>query len=61
VFLGLNGLVVKSHGGADATGFAAAIEVAVRLAQSHYREEIARNLTRLASAEAAPAAQQDAR
>jgi glycerol-3-phosphate acyltransferase PlsX len=27
VFLGLNGLVIKSHGGADAEGFAAAIEV----------------------------------
>ena len=27
VFLGLNGIVIKSHGGADAEGFAAAIEV----------------------------------
>ena len=27
VFLGLNGIVVKSHGGTDAEGFAAAIEV----------------------------------
>jgi glycerol-3-phosphate acyltransferase PlsX len=63
VFLGLNGLVVKSHGGADARGFAAAIEVGYRMAQSHYREEIARNLARLASASEAPApaAQQDAR
>jgi glycerol-3-phosphate acyltransferase PlsX len=58
VFLGLNGLVVKSHGGADAKSFAAAIEVAARMAQSHYREEIAANLARLASTEA-PAAQQD--
>jgi glycerol-3-phosphate acyltransferase PlsX len=59
VFLGLNGLVVKSHGGADANGFAAAVDVAARLAKSHYREEIALNLARLASAGAA-AAQQDA-
>jgi glycerol-3-phosphate acyltransferase PlsX len=61
VFLGLNGVVVKSHGGADARGFAAAIDVAARLARSHYREEIASNIARLAAAEApAPAAQQDA-
>ena len=27
VFLGLNGIVIKSHGGADAEGFAAAIDI----------------------------------
>jgi glycerol-3-phosphate acyltransferase PlsX len=27
VFLGLNGIVIKSHGGSDAEGFAAAIEL----------------------------------
>ena len=27
VFLGLNGVVIKSHGGADAEGFAAAIDM----------------------------------
>ena len=27
VLLGLNGIVIKSHGGADAEGFAAAIEL----------------------------------
>ncbi|MEJ0058991.1 MAG: phosphate acyltransferase PlsX [Terricaulis sp.] len=52
VFLGLNGVVVKSHGGATGRGFAAAIEVAARLAKSHYRDEIALNLARLARAEA---------
>ena len=26
IFLGLNGIVVKSHGGTDATGFACAID-----------------------------------
>jgi glycerol-3-phosphate acyltransferase PlsX len=57
VFLGLNGLVVKSHGGANGPGFASAIEVAAKLASSHYREEIARNLERLAQAEAAARAQ----
>ena len=34
--LGLNGMVVKSHGGADARGFATAIKVAVDLAASGY-------------------------
>ncbi len=55
LFLGLNGLVVKSHGGANASGFAAAIGVAEKMARSHYREEIARNLSRLARAPAAAA------
>jgi phosphate acyltransferase len=47
VFLGLNGLVVKSHGGTDGAGFANAIDVAVRMARSHFREEVALNLARL--------------
>lgn len=52
LFLGLNGLVVKSHGGANGRGFAAAIGVAEKMARSHYREEIARNLERLSRAPA---------
>jgi glycerol-3-phosphate acyltransferase PlsX len=56
LFLGLNGLVVKSHGGANGRGFAAAIGVAEKLARSHYREEIARNIERLARAPAAASA-----
>ena len=56
VFLGLNGVVVKSHGGTDGRGFAAAIDVAVQMARSHFREEIARNLARLNAAEKALAA-----
>lgn len=50
LFLGLNGLVVKSHGSANGSGFAAAIGVAEKLARSHYREEIASNLARLSRA-----------
>jgi len=50
LFLGLNGLVVKSHGSANGRGYAAAIGVAEKLARSHYREEIARNIARLAQA-----------
>lgn len=48
--LGLNGIVVKSHGGADARGFANAVAVAADLAQSDFSSEIDRNLKRLAAA-----------
>ena len=41
VFLGLNGTVVKSHGSADATGVAAAIKLAVQLAENNFSEKIA--------------------
>jgi glycerol-3-phosphate acyltransferase PlsX len=34
LFLGLNGIVVKSHGGTDALGFAAAIDLAIEMAES---------------------------
>jgi glycerol-3-phosphate acyltransferase PlsX len=50
VFLGVNGIVVKSHGGTDGPGFAAAIDMAVRMARSHFRDEVVRNLERLAAA-----------
>jgi glycerol-3-phosphate acyltransferase PlsX len=40
VFLGLNGIVVKSHGGADATGFAAALDLATDLAGSDLSAKI---------------------
>jgi glycerol-3-phosphate acyltransferase PlsX len=48
--LGLNGVVVKSHGGADARGFANAIVVAADLAASDYAEHIAANMQRLSAA-----------
>jgi glycerol-3-phosphate acyltransferase PlsX len=51
--LGLNGIVVKSHGGADASGFFSAIRVAADLARSDFIAEIDRNLKRL-TAVAAP-------
>lgn len=41
VFLGLNGIVVKSHGGADAKGVANAIHVALRLVQNDIARQIA--------------------
>jgi phosphate acyltransferase len=51
-FLGLNGIVVKSHGSADARGFATAIRLAADLAVSGFAAEIDRNLGRLAVAPA---------
>lgn len=40
VFLGLNGTVVKSHGGADETGVAAALLLAHRLAKSDFDKRV---------------------
>jgi glycerol-3-phosphate acyltransferase PlsX len=48
--LGLNGMVVKSHGGTNAKGFANALRVAVDLAQSDCGSEIQRNLQQLTAA-----------
>ena len=45
VFLGLNGLAVKSHGGTDALGFAAAIDVAVDLARGQLVQKITQDLS----------------
>jgi glycerol-3-phosphate acyltransferase PlsX len=53
VFLGLNGLVIKSHGGTDALGFANAMAVGARLASSSYMTQVADNLLRLSAARAA--------
>ena len=50
VFLGLNGTVVKSHGSADATGVAAAIALAAKLAQSGYQGRMADRLVQVAKA-----------
>ena len=44
VFLGLNGIVVKSHGGADAGGVANAIAVAAKLARASITRRIAEDL-----------------
>ena len=40
VFLGLNGIVVKSHGGADAQGFASAAVMAANLANKPFLDEV---------------------
>lgn len=47
VFLGLNGVVVKSHGGANATGVANAVHVAARLVEENITERIASDIARI--------------
>ncbi len=48
VFLGLNGLVVKSHGGTDAIGFASAADLAIDMARADVIEHIARDVQLIA-------------
>lgn len=47
VFLGLNGIAVKSHGGADALGFANAIGVAVDMALHGFIDTVREEFERL--------------
>jgi glycerol-3-phosphate acyltransferase PlsX len=47
VFLGLNGLCIKSHGGADALGFSSALKLAVRLARHGYVKRVSEDIGRL--------------
>ena len=49
VFLGLNGMVVKSHGSADATGVSAAIKLAFQLAQSGFQDRLAARVAEAAA------------
>jgi glycerol-3-phosphate acyltransferase PlsX len=51
MFLGLNGIAVKSHGGTDAFGFANAIGVAVELVSHGYNDRIRKEFDRLKPAE----------
>lgn len=44
VFLGLNGIVIKSHGGSDAEGTAAAIDVGYAMAVNGLRAKIEKDL-----------------
>jgi glycerol-3-phosphate acyltransferase PlsX len=44
VFLGLNGIVVKSHGGADSNGFAAAVELAYDMVRNRLLDRIEADL-----------------
>jgi glycerol-3-phosphate acyltransferase PlsX len=55
MFLGLNGIVVKSHGSADEIAFANAIEVAIELASNNINEKIAQEIALSNRAEVANA------
>ena len=46
VFLGLNGIVIKSHGGADVEGFAAAVDLGYDMARYELMAKIRQALTR---------------
>lgn len=59
VFLGLNGLVVKSHGSADATGFASALDLAIDMARYDVIGRIAADLEALHGQAPAKGAPQD--
>ncbi len=47
VMLGLNGVVVKSHGGTDAAGFAHAIDVAMDMVVHHFNDRMREGLGRI--------------
>lgn len=51
VFLGLNGLCIKSHGGADALGFSSAVILAVRLSRLGYIEQVINDINNLSDQE----------
>lgn len=50
VLLGLNGVVVKSHGGTDAMGFAHAVDVALDMINNDFNRRIAEGLAAMDSA-----------
>jgi glycerol-3-phosphate acyltransferase PlsX len=47
VFLGLNGVVVKSHGGTDALGFATAVDVAIEMVRNDLVNKISTDVAKL--------------
>ena len=56
VFLGLNGVVIKSHGGTDPEGFAAAIDVGYGMVRRELLGKIEQMLVRHELAQARPGA-----
>ena len=51
VFLGLNGVCIKSHGGADALSFSRAVILAVRLARQGYIDQVVKDIAHLTDQE----------
>jgi glycerol-3-phosphate acyltransferase PlsX len=60
VFLGLDGICVKSHGGTDQLGFAYAIGVARDLVRYEYKSKLVDGLAKLAQVTSAPDAPEEA-
>ena len=60
MLLGLNGIVVKSHGGADALGFANAIGVAVDMQVNGFVDQIRDELAKLSALTSSPSTPQTA-
>ncbi len=58
MFLGLNGIVVKSHGSANAEGFAYAVDVGYEMVRYDLLTKINQMLNREGSARSAPTAQE---
>jgi glycerol-3-phosphate acyltransferase PlsX len=56
IFLGLNGIVVKSHGGADSFGFASALDMAIDLARADVMAKITADHQAVSANIALPAA-----
>lgn len=54
VFLGMNGIVVKSHGGTDDEGFAAAIEMGYDMARNRLMDKIRADIEFLATVSEMP-------
>jgi glycerol-3-phosphate acyltransferase PlsX len=50
IFLGLQGIVIKSHGGADAIGFASAVDLGYDMAKSGLVRGISRDIERFQNA-----------
>lgn len=56
VFLGLNGVVIKSHGGTDEIGFKGALGLAYEMARNRVMDKIAEGMRRFPTISAAPTA-----
>ena len=56
MFLGLNGVAVKSHGGTDATGYASAIGFALDMLSQGFNEKVVKDVELLAGMPAGAAA-----
>jgi glycerol-3-phosphate acyltransferase PlsX len=56
VFLGLNGVVVKSHGGTDALGFATAIDISIEMIRNDLVNKIKTDLIVIGHPEPSPSA-----